>query len=80
MPDMGDGSQCRIAIPVIMANRHTVEFFWISHNGDGRLGHNGEKEGGRPIAANTVQRRFYVTCPLTQGYNINIPCTLTMYT
>ncbi len=31
-----------------MANRHTVEFICISHNGDGRLGHNGEnKREGR---------------------------------
>ncbi len=26
-----------------MANRHTVEFFWVSHSGDGRFSHIGEK-------------------------------------
>ncbi len=31
---------------VTMANRHSGEFSWISHNGDGQLSHNGEKEGG----------------------------------
>ncbi len=38
----GDGSQCRITLPVKMANRHSGEFKWISHNGDGQLSHNGD--------------------------------------
>ncbi len=41
-----------------MANRHSGDFFWIGHNGDSEVSHNGEKTGGgegvQSVAANPM--------------------------
>ncbi len=50
-----------------MANRHSGEFSWVSHNGDGQLGHNGEKEEG--VGSTDCPIAVYNMCTVQEDFH-----------